>query len=112
VVPLPFSVWAQFITACLLLLAFPALQAAAVLQGMDRVAGTSFFLPSGLVKAGQPVQVAAGGSALHMFLTGMGTTISAFFHRMKGVYEIQSQDDYAAWLEEEAAYLDDPLAAP
>ena len=46
---LPFFVWAQFITAFLLLLAFPALQAAAVLQGMDRLAGTSFFLPSGLV---------------------------------------------------------------
>src|SRR5688572_9540709 len=36
---LPFFVWAQFITAFLLLLAFPALQAAAVLQGMDRLAG-------------------------------------------------------------------------
>ena len=52
---LPFFVWAQFITAFLLLLAFPALQAAAVLQGMDRLAGTSFFLPSGLVVGGQPV---------------------------------------------------------
>jgi cytochrome c oxidase subunit 1 len=53
---LPFFVWAQFITAFLLLLAFPALQAAAVLQGMDRVAGTSFFLPTGLFQGGQPVE--------------------------------------------------------
>ena len=53
----PFFVWAQFVTAFLLLLAFPPLEAAAVMQLMDRVAGTSFFLPSGLV--GQ--RPAAGG---------------------------------------------------
>jgi cytochrome c oxidase subunit I len=69
---LPFFVWAQFITAFLLLLAFPALQAAAVLQAMDRLAGTSFFLPSGLVISGQPLDavVAGGGNALlwqHLF---------------------------------------------
>ncbi|HEV8580324.1 MAG TPA: cbb3-type cytochrome c oxidase subunit I [Thermoanaerobaculia bacterium] len=67
---LPFFVWAQFVTAFLLLLAFPALQAAAVLQMMDRLAGTSFFLPSGLVVSGQQLQVAGGGSPLlwqHLF---------------------------------------------
>jgi cytochrome c oxidase subunit 1 len=67
---LPFFVWAQFITAFLLLLAFPALQAAAVLQGMDRLAGTSFFLPSGLVISGQRLEVAGEGNALlwqHLF---------------------------------------------
>ena len=42
---LPFFVWAQFVTAFLLLLAFPPLEAAAVMQLMDRLAGTSFFLP-------------------------------------------------------------------
>ncbi|MBW8876925.1 MAG: cbb3-type cytochrome c oxidase subunit I [Acidobacteria bacterium] len=67
---LPFFVWAQFVTSFLLLLAFPALQAAAVLQMMDRLAGTSFFLPSGLVVSGQQLQVAGGGSPLlwqHLF---------------------------------------------
>jgi cytochrome c oxidase subunit I len=69
---LPFFVWAQFVTAFLLLLAFPALQGAAILQAMDRLAGTSFFLPSGLVISGQPLDgvVAGGGSALlwqHLF---------------------------------------------
>jgi cytochrome c oxidase subunit I len=67
---LPFFVWAQFVTAFLLLLAFPALQAAAILQMMDRLAGTSFFLPSGLVISGQQLQVAGGGSPLlwqHLF---------------------------------------------
>jgi cytochrome c oxidase subunit 1 len=147
---LPFFVWAQFITAFLLLLAFPALQAAAVLQGMDRLAGTSFFLPSGLVVSGERVTAAGDGNALlwqhlfwflahpevyvlvlpamgiiaevittnirkplwgyrlmvyalfvlgflsfivwahHMFLTGMGTTISAFFQATTMIISIPS----------------------
>ena len=147
---LPFFVWAQFITAFLLLLAFPALQAAAVLQGMDRLAGTSFFLPSGLAVSGQALDVAGEGNALlwqhlfwflghpevyvlilpamgivaevitnntrkplwgyrlmvysvfvlgflsfivwahHMFLTGMGTTISAFFQATTMIISIPS----------------------
>ncbi len=56
---LPFFVWTQLVTAFLLLLAFPPLQAAAVLQLMDRLAGTSFFLPSGLVVSGQVIRPAA-----------------------------------------------------
>ena len=67
---LPFFVWAQFVTSFLLLLAFPPLEAAGVLQLMDRLAGTSFFLPSGLVVTGQPLAVSGGGSPLlwqHLF---------------------------------------------
>src|SRR5678816_330126 len=67
---LPFFVWAQFVTAFLLLLAFPPLEAAAVLQLMDRIAHTSFFLPSGLVVSGQVMQVSGGGNPLlwqHLF---------------------------------------------
>ena len=68
---LPFFVWSQLITALLLLLAFPALQAAAFLQLLDRVAGTSFFLPSGLMVGGVPLQgIAGGGNPLlwqHLF---------------------------------------------
>src|SRR5436305_4148877 len=41
---LPFFVWAQFVTAFLLLLAFPPLEAAGVMQLMDKVAHTSSFL--------------------------------------------------------------------
>ena len=66
----PFFVWAQFVTAFLLLLAFPPLEAAAVLQLMDRLAGTSFFLPSGLVVSGQVLPVAGGGNPIlwqHLF---------------------------------------------
>jgi cytochrome c oxidase subunit 1 len=58
---LPFFVWSQAIAALLLLLAFPALQVAGLLQLMDRLAGTSFFLPSGLVVSGVPVQGVSGG---------------------------------------------------
>ena len=67
---LPFFVWAQLVTSFLLLLAFPPLEAAGVLQLMDRLAGTSFFLPSGLVVTGQPLNVSGGGSPLlwqHLF---------------------------------------------
>ncbi len=137
---LPFFVWAQFITAFLLLLAFPPLEAAGVLQLMDRLFDTSFFMPSGLIVGGQILdQYSGGGNPLlwqhlfwflahpevyvlilpamgivgdviannirkplwgyntlvyssiflgfmsfvvwahHMFITGMGTTLSAFF---------------------------------
>jgi cytochrome c oxidase subunit 1 len=147
---LPFFVWAQLVTSFLLLLAFPPLEAAAVLQLMDRVAGTSFFLPSGLVVSGTPLAVAGGGNPLlwqhlfwflahpevyvlilpamgiiseiianntrkplwgykslvgaagflgfmsfvvwahHMFLTGMGTSISAFFQTTTMIISIPS----------------------
>jgi cytochrome c oxidase subunit 1 len=147
---LPFFVWAQFVTGFLLLLAFPALQAAAVLQGMDRLVGTSFFLPSGLVVSGVVRQNAGGGNPLlwqhlfwflahpevyvlilpgmgivsevianntrkplwgyrlmvysiiflgfmsfvvwahHMFLTGMGTAINAFFQTTTMIISIPS----------------------
>jgi cytochrome c oxidase subunit I len=148
---LPFFVWAQLISALLLLLAFPPLQAAAVMQLMDRVGGSSFFLPSGLVVNGVPMQnVAGGGSPLlwqhlfwflghpevyvlvlpamgivaeiitnntrrplwgyrgmvasvifigvmslvvwahHMFLTGMGTTLGAFFQITTMIISIPS----------------------
>jgi cytochrome c oxidase subunit 1 len=67
---LPFFVWGQLVTAYLLLLAFPPLAAAAVLQLMDRLEGTSFFMPSGLVVTGKALDVSGGGSALlwqHLF---------------------------------------------
>jgi cytochrome c oxidase subunit 1 len=147
---LPFFVWAQFVTSFLLLLAFPPLEAAGVLQLMDRVAGTSFFMPSGLVVSGKALDVAGQGNPLlwqhlfwflahpevyvlilpamgivsevianntrkplwgykalvysvvflgfmsfivwahHMFMTGMGTTISAFFQTTTMIISIPS----------------------
>ena len=67
---LPIFTWTQFITAFLLLLAFPPLEAAGVLQLMDRLVGTSFFMPSGLVVSGEVLTNAGGGSPLlwqHLF---------------------------------------------
>ncbi len=67
---LPFFVWAQFVTGFLLLLAFPPLEAAGVLQLMDNLFHTSFFLPTGLVVGGDQLPVAGGGSPLlwqHLF---------------------------------------------
>jgi len=67
---LPFFIWSQLVTAFLLLLAFPPLQVAAIFQLMDRLADTSFFMPTGLVSGGDPVAAVGGGSPLlwqHLF---------------------------------------------
>ena len=67
---LPFFVWAQFVTGFLLLLAFPPLEAAGIMQLADNVLKTSFFLPTGLVTSAGPVPVSGGGSPLlwqHLF---------------------------------------------
>src|SRR5438046_1267368 len=65
-----FFVWAKFVTAFLLVLAFPPLEAAIVMQLMDRLASTSFFMPAGLVVNGAPLHISGGGSPLlwqHLF---------------------------------------------
>ncbi|MEI6083268.1 MAG: cbb3-type cytochrome c oxidase subunit I [Verrucomicrobiota bacterium] len=67
---LPFFCWAQLVTSFLLLLAFPPLEAAGVMQLMDRLTGSSFFMPSGLVISGKLWPGSGGGSALlwqHLF---------------------------------------------
>ena len=67
---LPFFIWAQLVTSFLLVLAFPPLESAAILQLMDRLAGTSFFLQSCLVYAGSSVEAYGSGSPFlwqHLF---------------------------------------------
>ncbi len=67
---LPLFIWSQFVTSFLLVLAFPPLEAAAIFQLMDRLVGTSFFMPSGLVVGGAALDIAGGGSPLlwqHLF---------------------------------------------
>ncbi len=68
---MPWFVWTQFVTAFILLLAFPPLEAAGVMQLMDKVFHTSFFLPTGLVISGNPMtELSGGGSPLlwqHLF---------------------------------------------
>lgn len=67
---LPFFIWTELVTAFLMLLAFPPLEAAAIMQLMDRLAGTSFFSPEGLIVNGQHAHYSGGGSPLlwqHLF---------------------------------------------
>ena len=67
---LPFFVWCQFVTAILLVLAFPVLQGGAILQLMDRVAKANFFIPANLIFGGAPVEQPGGGNPLlwqHLF---------------------------------------------
>jgi len=68
---LPFFVWAMLVTGFLLLLAFPPLEAAGIMQLMDRVGHSSFFMPSGLfTKSEGLADLSGGGSPLlfqHLF---------------------------------------------
>ncbi len=85
---MPLTVWSWFITAILGLLAFGVLLAAGVLLLLDRNAGTSFFIPGGLVVSDQMIDHKGGSPLLwqHLFwffghpevyiaiLPGMGVT--------------------------------------
>ena len=85
---LPLTCWTWLVTAILGLLGFAVLLAAGILLLLDREAGTSFFIPAGLVVSDQ-IQNHKGGSPLlwqHLFwffghpevyiaiLPGMGVT--------------------------------------
>jgi cytochrome c oxidase subunit 1 len=66
---LPLTVWSYFIASIVGLRAFPPLTAAAIMLLFDRHAGTSFFLPTGLV-IGNRLLPNTGGSPLlwqHLF---------------------------------------------
>ena len=66
---LPLSIWALFITAIITLMATPVLASALILLLFDATAGTSFFLPAGLMIDGV-LQPNSGGQVLlwqHLF---------------------------------------------
>lgn len=85
---MPLTVWAWFTTAILALLAFPVLLAAGIMLLLDRVGGSSFFIPGGLVVSDQQIPHSGGSPLLwqHLFwffghpevyiaiLPGMGVT--------------------------------------
>src|SRR6201998_1888374 len=66
---MPLSSWAWFVTSVIALLAFAVLLPACILLVLDRTAGTSFFIPAGLVVSDR-LQPHSGGSTLlwqHLF---------------------------------------------
>jgi cytochrome c oxidase subunit 1 len=85
---MPLTCWSWFTTAVLALLAFPVLLAAGILLFLDRNAGTSFFIPGGLVLSDNLIDHKGGSPILwqHLFwffghpevyiaiLPGMGAT--------------------------------------
>jgi len=85
---LPLTCWAWFVTAVLALLSFAVLFAAGILLLLDRVGGTSFFIPAGLIVSDRIIPRSGGSPLLwqHLFwffghpevyiaiLPGMGVT--------------------------------------
>jgi len=86
---MPLTCWAWFTTAVLALLSFPVLLGGGILLLLDRIAGTSFFIPGNLYVSGALQPLHNGGSPLlwqHLFwffghpevyiaiLPGMGAT--------------------------------------
>ncbi len=66
---MPLTCWGWFATAVLSLLSFPVLFAAGMLILLDRLGGTSFFLPAGMLVGDEKI-ARAGGSPLlwqHLF---------------------------------------------
>jgi cytochrome c oxidase subunit 1 len=65
---MPLSIWGIFVATILALLAFPALFVGAVMMMLDKVLGTSFFMPA-LVSMGQHVGYDGGSPILfqHLF---------------------------------------------
>jgi cytochrome c oxidase subunit 1 len=67
---MPLTVWSWYATAILSTIVFPVLLAAAMLLLSDRHAGTHYFVPQGLVVAGQLLRGSGDGSPLlwqHLF---------------------------------------------
>jgi cytochrome c oxidase subunit 1 len=65
---LPLTCWAWFVTAILSLLGFAVLLAAGALLLLDRIAGTSFFIPAGLVVSDQILNHKGGSPLLYQHL--------------------------------------------
>ena len=66
---LPLTQWAIFVTSILGVLAFPVLLAAGILLTFDRMGGTSFFVPGGLIMNQQLIEHTGGNPLLwqHLF---------------------------------------------
>ena len=65
---MPLSVWGIFVATILGLLAFPALLVAAIMMLLDKLLGTSFFMPA-MLQAGEAASYTGGSPVLfqHLF---------------------------------------------
>ena len=65
---MPLSVWGIFVASILALLAFPALFVSAVMMTLDKLLGTSFFMPA-IVEMGEYLEYGGGSPLLfqHLF---------------------------------------------
>ena len=65
---MPLTVWGIFTATVLALLAFPALFVSAIMMSLDRILGTSFFMPT-ILKAGEILEYGGGSPVLfqHLF---------------------------------------------
>src|SRR5436189_2166041 len=61
---LPLTQWSLLITSILGLLAFPVLLGAGLLLMFDRMGGTSFFIPAGIIMKGMPIDQTRGHTLL------------------------------------------------
>src|SRR6266481_3559704 len=64
---MPLSVWGIFVATILALLAFPALFVGVVMMALDRILGTSFFMPA-LVEMGEHLKYNGGSPILFLHL--------------------------------------------
>jgi cytochrome c oxidase subunit 1 len=66
---MPLTVWAWFTASAVALLAFPVLLGGGILLLLDRLAGTSFFLPAGIVVSTKIITRSGGSPILwqHLF---------------------------------------------
>ena len=65
---MPLTVWGIFTATVLAMLAFPALLVGALMMSLDKVLGTSFFMPT-ILKAGEVLEYGGGSPILfqHLF---------------------------------------------
>ena len=65
---LPLTVWGIFTATVLAMLAFPALLVSAIMMTLDKILGTSFFMPT-ILKAGEVLEYGGGSPILfqHLF---------------------------------------------
>ena len=65
---MPLTVWGIFTATVLAMLAFPALLVSAIMMSLDRILGTSFFMPT-ILQAGEMLEYGGGSPILfqHLF---------------------------------------------